>query len=222
MEIINFFVTYDQCRVLNVVERWILSYYQDFKLDASLQKRLNLFLYNDRLLLGPQFNQQLEQMRASLKAQAEKFSDGQHHIILFSANTTSNQQNSNSNFNFHFPFVSNNHTPPFPPVHLSSNPRRPSNGLFNLTSLSTPPDSPTVIYSNNTTGLYTSFASLESKDIARYLTLADYYLFKSIQAHGLLSSCKKNKNYVEYDYIELMTKRANMVSIYRIQKIAHN
>lgn len=197
-------------RVLNVVERWIQSYYQDFKLDLTLLKRLNSFLYNDSLLLGPQFNQQLEKIRSCLKTQAVQFADGQHLIISLTANTNSNQQNSNSNFNFHFPFV-NSHTPPFPPVHLSTNPRRPSNGLFNLTSLTTPPDSPTVVYSNNTTGLYTSFASLESKDIARYLTLADYYLFKSIQAYGLLSSCKKNKLESEYDYIELMTKRANMV-----------
>lgn len=105
------------------------------------------------------------------------------------------------------PFVNNNYTPPFPPVHFSNSPRRPSNGLF---SLSSPPESPGY----PPTSIYTSFSSLESKDIAKYLTLADYYLFKSIQAHGLLHNshhCKKNSK--EFDYVELMTKRANMVTI---------
>lgn len=192
-----------------------MFYYQDFKYDEPLQKRLNAFLYNDSLLLGVQFKQQLEKIRSSLKFQANQFSDGQHHIITLLANTTQNHGNNNhSNFNFHFPFVNSNHTPPLPPVHFPTSPRRPSNALFNLTSLSTPPDSPTIVYANNTTGLYTSFASLESKDIARYLTLADYYLFKSIQAHGLLNN-QKNKRELDFDYVELMTKRANMVNIFK-------
>ncbi|KAI9274876.1 ras guanine nucleotide exchange factor domain-containing protein [Helicostylum pulchrum] len=207
-----------QTKVLNVIERWILFYYQDFKYNEALEKRLNAFLYYDPLLLGIQFKQQLEKIRSSLKYQITQFSEGQHQIIRLLANSTQIQGNNNhSNFNFHFPFVNSNHTPPLPPVHFTNSPRRPSNGLFNLTSLSTPPDSPCVSYAN-TTGLYTSFASLESKDIARYLTLADYYLFKSIQAHGLLNN-QKIKRELDVDYVELMTKRANMLSHWVVHEI---
>ncbi|KAI8094086.1 ras guanine nucleotide exchange factor domain-containing protein [Thamnidium elegans] len=209
-----------QTKVLNVIERWILFYFQDFKYNEQLEKRLNAFLYYDSLLIGIQFKQQLEKIRSSLKYQITQFSDGQHQIIRLLANSTQIQGNNNhSNFNFHFPFVNSNHTPPLPPVNFTNSPRRPSNGLFNLTSLSTPPDSPCVSYAN-TTGLYTSFASLESKDIARYLTLADYYLFKSIQAHGLLNN-QKIKRELDYDYVELMTKRANMLSHWVVHEICN-
>ena len=188
--------------MLNVVERWVtLYYYQDFKHDTGLQKRLNSFLYNDSLLLAPKFKDQLDTIRTNLKLQAGLFSDRHHHLsLLLSSSSTKNQVQNSTNFNFHIPFVNN--TPPFPPVHFSNNSRRPSNGLFNLTS---PPESP--VYTP--TSLHASFTSLDSKDIARYLTLADYYLFKSIQTHGLLNNhCKNSK---DTDYVDLMTKRANMV-----------
>lgn len=95
------------------------------------------------------------------------------------------------------PFV--NSSQHIPPVHSI---RRPSNGLFNLTastdSIVTAP-----------IPIHTSIVSLESKDIARYLTLADYYLLKAILASGGL-----NNSLVDADklYVDLMTKRANMVT----------
>lgn len=202
-------------RVLHVVNRWItLYYYRDFKFNAETLKRLKLFLYNDSLLLAPQFKEQLETIRSTLKSQTEQFSDHQHHLSLISATTTTTTKslvNQNaialtSNFNFNLPFVNNNYAPPFSPVHFSNSSRRPSNGLFSLTS---PPASP--VYTP--TSIYTSLSSLDSKDIARYLTLADFYLLKSIQAHGSLYSSNqcKSDNSSEFDYVELMTKRANMV-----------
>lgn len=206
------------------MNRWItLYYYRDFKFNAETLKRLKLFLYNDSLLLAPQFKDQLEAIRSNLKSQTEQFADHEHHLSFISAtntNTTTtttsttkspvNQNNAialTSNFNFNLPFVNNNYAPPFPPVHFSNSSRRPSNGLFSLAS---PPASP--VYTP--TSIYTSLSSLDSKDIARYLTLADFYLLKSIQAHGSLYSSSnqcKSDNPSEFDYVELMTKRANMV-----------
>jgi hypothetical protein len=196
-----------------VLERWISAYYNDFKYDTALQKRLQLFLYHDGLLLGPQFKQQLDKIRSNLKYQ--QFIKHHNHLsLLLNSHSIPQQQQPTPNFNFHFPFVNSTHTyssVSIPPINNVHNLRRPSptatavnnteRSMFNFSN--SPPDSSTV-------SLPSTFSSLESKDIARYLTLADYYLFKSIiTTNQGFASCRKNKE--EVDYIELMTKRANMV-----------
>jgi hypothetical protein len=67
---------------------------------------------------------------------------------------------------------------------------------------------------------------LDAKDIARYLTLADFMILKCITVYDYLtvqSQKKGGKN--GYDYIEMMTERANRLSkwvVYEVtsQKVA--
>jgi hypothetical protein len=219
---INLLITVCNYRVLNVIHRWIVIQYQDFKFNLDLQKRLNLFLFNNNTVtLQPQFQNQVEQIQSSLKAQIEKFSnDHQHHLstIINAAIASSSNVPPSNTFNFLFPFVNNTNTSSSV---QNINTRRPSNGLFHQSSSSSLPIE--LIHhhhdSTNTITTSSSYTSLESKDIARYLTLADYYLFKLIQTHGLWNNNCKNS---EVDYVDLMTKRANMVSLIQVTPIVNH
>lgn len=196
-----------QLKVLIVIDRWITIQYQDFKYDLDLQKKLNLFLFNNDTVLLQQFKQQIEKIQYNLKIQIQQFSNHQHHVSMITSNMNTSVPPSNP-FNFYFSFGNNNNSLPLVQTNISnSNSRRPSNSLF-----SSSPESSTDIHDSSSIGttLHTSFVSLESKDIARYLTLADFYLFKSIQSRELLHNNNNNKS--DVNYIELMTKRANMVS----------
>jgi hypothetical protein len=66
--------------------------------------------------------------------------------------------------------------------------------------LSTPPSSPPL-------RLLSGFGA---KEMAKYLTLADFHLLGSIQPYDLLNPHKVKE---EHDVIDMMTKRANMVTI---------
>lgn len=97
--------------------------------------------------------------------------------------------------------------------------RRPSvtPSFLSFVSYSTPPDSP--IYSPDV------FLSLNSKDVARYLTLADFYILKCITAQDYLTIYypgnikKKNKDHVKIDYVAMMTERANRLSKWVVEEI---
>lgn len=97
--------------------------------------------------------------------------------------------------------------------------RRPSvtPSFLSFVSYSTPPDSP--LYSPDV------FLSLNSKDIARYLTLADFYILKCITAQDYLTIYypnnikKKAKDHKKIDYIAMMTERANQLSKWVIEEI---
>ncbi|GAA5816691.1 hypothetical protein MFLAVUS_010223 [Mucor flavus] len=90
--------------------------------------------------------------------------------------------------------------------------RRPSvtPSFLSFVSYSTPPDSP--LHSPDL------FLSLNSKDVAKYLTLADFYILKCITAQDYLAvyypNCikKKIKDLRKTDYIAMMTERANKLS----------
>jgi hypothetical protein len=68
----------------------------------------------------------------------------------------------------------------------------------------------------------TSLAMFENREIAQYLTLADFYYFKCISAFEYLNGswrtgaqCNDNLEcnaYPSHSYVHKMTKRANMVS----------
>lgn len=201
-----------QSKVLAVIDRWVTLQYQDFKYDLDLQKKLNLFLFNNDTVLLQQFRQQVEKIQYNLKIQIQQFSNHQHHVSMITANQHMSAPPSNA-FNFHFSF--GNSSQSLPATVYTNNThtaRRPSNGLFS-SPLSITPDSPIQIHDSSslTTTLHTSLVSLESKDIARYLTLADFYLFKSIQSREIMSSSSSHHK-IDINYTELMTKRANMVS----------
>lgn len=99
---------------------------------------------------------------------------------------------------------------------------------MSFVSYSTPPDSP--IYVNNTTNANNEVLfSLNTKDIAKYLTLADFYILKCITAQDYLAmyyprATKKNRltskskvrlqedDAEKSNYIAMMTERANKLS----------
>ncbi|KAI8637985.1 ras guanine nucleotide exchange factor domain-containing protein [Parasitella parasitica] len=198
-----------QSKVLTVIDRWIILQYQDFKYDLDLQKKLNLFLFNNDTVLLQQFKQQVEKIQYNLKVQIQQFSNHQHHVSMITSSSNVSAPPSNA-FNFHFPFGSNSNS--LPPVHTNNaSARRPSNSVIS--------ELPTKIHDSSPikTTLHTSLVSLESRDIARYLTLADFYLFKSIQSRELLSNNSSNKS--DINYTELMTKRANMLSHWVVHEI---
>ncbi|KAL7310719.1 hypothetical protein PS15m_010186 [Mucor circinelloides] len=209
-----------QSKVLTVIDRWITLQYQDFKYDLDLQKKLNLFLFNNDTVLLQQFKQQVEKIQYNLKMQIQQFSNHQHHVSMITANHHISAPPSNA-FSFHFSFGNSSQSLPTT-VHTNNTPnsRRPSNGLFSSSSSSIMPDLPTQIHDSSSlqTTLHASLVSLESKDIARYLTLADFYLFKSIQSRELMTS-NNNNNKTDINYTELMTKRANMLSHWVVHEI---
>jgi hypothetical protein len=176
--------------VLNVIDRWITIQYQDFKSDVHLLKQLKKFLFHNDIVLLKQFKDQVEKLQQNLKSQILHFSA---HPIACIVDTTA-PPSPTFNFHIHFPQV-------IPPVHISSSLRR--HGLFNVSIVDNTPIIPYF-------PAYTSLSSIDSKMIARYLTLADYYLFKTILSRGLLHTDHCSDD----NYIDLMTKRANMVNIY--------
>lgn len=118
-----------------------------------------------------------------------------------------------------------NHHPPSTPPPSSF--RRPSGSgsLFSMNHIS-PPDSPIYptyhhhhsIGTNNNNN--SPLLSLETKDIAKYLTLADYYLFQQIKSYDYLDGHWRHCQYSDLsldeletkeDYIGILTKRSNMV-----------
>ncbi|KAL0137658.1 hypothetical protein V8B55DRAFT_1578525 [Mucor lusitanicus] len=205
-----------QSKVLAVIDRWVTLQYQDFKYDLDLQKKLNLFLFNNDAVLLQQFRQQVEKIQYNLKIQIQQFSNHHHHISMITASQPMSAPPSNA-FNFHFSF--GNSSPSLPATVHTNNSRRPSNGLFSSSSSITPELAPIQIHDSSSlkTTLHASLVSLESKDIARYLTLADFYLFKSIQSRELMSNHSNHKP--DINYTELMTKRANMLSHWVVHEI---
>ncbi|CEP16289.1 hypothetical protein [Parasitella parasitica] len=198
-----------QSKVLTVIDRWITLQYQDFKYDLDLQKKLNLFLYNNDIVLLQQFKQKVEKIQYNLKVQIQQFSNHQQHVSMITSNSSVSAPPSNA-FNFHFSFGGNSNSLPL--VHTTNaNSRKPSNSFIS--------ESPTKIHDSSPikTTLHISLVSLESRDIARYLTLADFYLFKSIQSRELLNNNSNSKS--DINYTELMTKRANMLSHWVVHEI---
>ncbi|KAI8076161.1 ras guanine nucleotide exchange factor domain-containing protein [Thamnidium elegans] len=96
--------------------------------------------------------------------------------------------------------------------------RRPSvaPSFLSFVSYPTPPDSP--LHSPDL------FLSLNSKDVAKYLTLADFYILKCITAQDFLAvyypNCikKKTKDFRKMDYIAMMTERANKLSKWVVEE----
>jgi hypothetical protein len=85
--------------------------------------------------------------------------------------------------------------------------RRPSitPSLLSFVSIATPPESPTH---------QDVLLSLHSKDIAKYLTLADFYILKCITAQDYLAMYYPTTTKQSVDYIHMMTKRANKLTLW--------
>lgn len=113
--------------------------------------------------------------------------------------------------------------------------RRPSvtPSFLSFVSYTTPPDSPT--YVNGTNINIEVFISLNTKDIAKYLTLADFYVLKCITAQDYLAmyyprATKRNRltsktkieqqeNNHKVNYISMMTERANKISQWVLMEV---
>ncbi|KAI8990125.1 ras guanine nucleotide exchange factor domain-containing protein [Pilobolus umbonatus] len=179
-----------QEKVLEIISHWVFFQSEDFRCNDALERQLTSFLSDKNILLN--HRKEVEAIMINLNKKS-------YLTNKYTAHPTSHLACSVTSFNLH----SNNSS--LPPVHFSHNPIKPY-GLFDIT----PPDSPTTYISS-----LSSIINIESKDIARYLTLADYYLFKSIRSHHLFRtkiSHPTDEHKEEPDFIHLMTKRANMLT----------
>lgn len=97
----------------------------------------------------------------------------------------------------------------------SGNSRRPSMtpSFLSFVSISTtPPESPTQQAQD-------VLLSLHSKDVAKYLTLADFYVMKCITAQDYLAMYYPGNEAPDVNYIHMMTKRANKISQWVLHEI---
>lgn len=105
--------------------------------------------------------------------------------------------------------------------------RRPSvtPSFLSFVSYSTPPESPTHPLHQQQFQQQDTFLSLNSKDIAKYLTLADFYILKCITAQDYLvmyypSQQQQKKKHDHINYIAMMTERANKLSKWVLTEIS--
>ncbi|OAD68871.1 hypothetical protein PHYBLDRAFT_66981 [Phycomyces blakesleeanus NRRL 1555(-)] len=206
-----------QLKVLNVVSRWIKIQYQDFNNSRQLLRRLESFVNNSIKQAG--FSAEAKTLREALDIEMAKCTRSRHSLVALTSYSL---------------VGSGQTTPPSTPClssfsiashHQShSQSRRPSlaPSLLSFVSSVTPPDSPISssqqLQSQSQSQSYNAPPLLllyEAKEIAKYLTLADFYTFKCITAHDYLNGQWKNQS-AEHkgprNYIGTMTRRANMLT----------
>ncbi|OBZ86719.1 Rap guanine nucleotide exchange factor 5 [Choanephora cucurbitarum] len=182
---------------IEFVDTYLLNHFSfgDFKNDKKLQQRLDLFRFSDSVRL---FQYQSDKINFALEAKTGKTSKAAS--LPFPIDSS---------------FWDENYQPSIPQYIAS---RRLSDGLFSFESfdaLSLTLTSPSLIDNKyharfNLNSSHESLMSLDTKDVARYLTLADYQLFKSIHEHGIYNRKTSNSS-IKTDHVQLMTKRANML-----------
>lgn len=200
-------------RVLNVISRWVKLQYFDFKKKGILQTRLEAFLNGDVERAG--FSTEAKMIKDALNLQISKHSRRRHSLLAMSSHSLTS-------------FGSNRSATGSPPPQRRTS---PTTSIFSFaqqsshqqpSNMTTPPTSPmSPIYKMSSQDDTTSILlSTDSKYIARYLTLADFYLLKCITGYdylnGLWRRQQKDDQQEAHDgccYIDLMTKRANMVSL---------
>ncbi|CAO3632746.1 unnamed protein product [Cunninghamella blakesleeana] len=213
-----------QVKVLNVLTRWIKLQFRDFLRDISLHERLEQFCDLDMIKAG--FATESTMIKEAMYNQKYRY-----YQSIYNLQSTTH--------------VNNHHPPSTPPP---SSLRRPSGSgsLFSMNHIS-PPESP--IYptyhhhhsaigilannnnnnSNNNNNNNSPLLTLETKDIAKYLTLADYYLFQQIKSYDYLDGHWRHCQYNDFsldeletkeDYIGILTKRANMMNHWVIHELA--
>ncbi|KAI9302572.1 ras guanine nucleotide exchange factor domain-containing protein [Cunninghamella echinulata] len=215
-----------QVKVLNVLTRWIKLQFRDFLGDISLHNRLESFC-------------DLDMIKAGFVTEATMIKDAMYNQKYRYYQSIYNLQPSSSSHHIGF-------APTTPPLSL----RRPSgsgslfsihnnNNNSNNSNSQTPPDSPVYPIphpnyhhqiSNHHHSIGTSpLLSLDTKEIAKYLTLADYYLFQQMKSYDYLDGhwrhCQYNDLSLEElelkeDFIGILTKRANMLNHWVIHELA--
>ncbi|GAN01562.1 hypothetical protein MAM1_0009d00995 [Mucor ambiguus] len=205
-----------QVKVLNVISRWIKLQFRDFEQNPILVTRLEAFLNGDVNRAG--FTIEADMIKEALDRQSSQSCKSRHSLIIQISKSLVSFGNNNSNGN-------NTITNSTPAGGLG---RRPSltPSFLSFVSYSTPPASPThPLYQQHYQHQQDIFLSLNSKDIAKYLTLADFYILKCITAQDFLamyhSSQKQHReqNQEQINYIAMMTERANKLSKWVLMEI---
>ncbi|RUP51760.1 hypothetical protein BC936DRAFT_146235 [Jimgerdemannia flammicorona] len=201
-------------RVLDVLARWVKLQYEDFHGNPSLRRNLETFLNSDVRHAG--FTGEADRIKRVLALQSIHQTRYRHNRVL--PFQPSHQ----------FPSHVQSLSAPSSPGHTATTfanvslqrRRRPSTSSFisfnSITSMgstsSTAPNSPDIQGS--------PLLELDARDVAKYLTLADFHLFKSITAyeyvHGQWRIEKEKRVSTEGPLIdnrvEELTKRSNMLS----------
>ncbi|KAI9494881.1 ras guanine nucleotide exchange factor domain-containing protein [Zychaea mexicana] len=229
-----------QVKVLNVISRWVKLQYQDFRITPVLQTRLEAFLNGDIKRAG--FTNEANMIKEALDLQMARHARQRHSLVALTSHSLASfgsSGSSSSNFNNNnssavLPMSPS--SPPTPSSLVGSPPfqRRPSTTTISTTPssylfsfVSTPPSSPTSLSTPTSTTSFSSalaalpiyssssqLLSLEARDVARYLTLADFYTLKCITSYDYLcGQWRRNAASGGDDgYIGMMTRRANMLT----------
>ncbi|KAG1106595.1 hypothetical protein G6F42_016691 [Rhizopus arrhizus] len=205
-----------QVKVLNVISRWIKLQFQDFQQNPILITRLEAFLNGDVNRAG--FTIEADMIKEALDRQSSQSGKSKHLFIIQTSQSLVSFGNNHSNGNG----ATTSSTP------ASGLGRRPSvtPSFLSFVSYSTPPASPThPLYQQHYQHQQDTFLSLNSKDIAKYLTLADFYILKCITAQDYLAmyypSQKQHRKQTQehINYIAMMTERANKLSKWVLTEI---
>ncbi|RUP51759.1 ras guanine nucleotide exchange factor domain-containing protein [Jimgerdemannia flammicorona] len=208
-------------RVLDVLARWVKLQYEDFHGNPSLRRNLETFLNSDVRHAG--FTGEADRIKRVLALQVCGHFRTSIHQTRYRHNRVLPFQPSHQ-----FPSHVQSLSAPSSPGHTATTfanvslqrRRRPSTSSFisfnSITSMgstsSTAPNSPDIQGS--------PLLELDARDVAKYLTLADFHLFKSITAyeyvHGQWRIEKEKRVSTEGPLIdnrvEELTKRSNMLS----------
>ncbi|KAI9306285.1 ras guanine nucleotide exchange factor domain-containing protein [Cunninghamella echinulata] len=234
-----------QIKVLNVISRWVKLQYQDFKANPILLTRLKAFINGDITRGG--FITEANDIKDLLESQLSQHKQNRHSILRYqstlyttpSSSLSSQEKEENDQHQHqHHPvythslksFVSINSYHSDRSNHRHHHTYHPLPNNMNNNNLSSPPSTPlspsfSSSYSSTSTSTTTTtppspvcpIIIYDSKKIAQYLTLADFYLLKCITSYDYLHGTWKRKkvnqlvNNPDYDYIGMMTKRTNML-----------
>ncbi|KAK4509268.1 uncharacterized protein ATC70_007618 [Mucor velutinosus] len=205
-----------QVKVLNVISRWIKLQFQDFEQNPILITRLEAFLNGDVNRAG--FTIEADMIKEALDRQSSQSCKSRHSLIIQISKSLVSFGNNNSNGNS---TITNS-------TSTSGLGRRPSltPSFLSFVSYSTPPASPThLLHQQLYQHQQDTFLTLNSKDIAKYLTLADFYILKCITAQDYLAmyhtSQKQHRkqSQEQINYIAMMTERANKLSKWVLMEI---
>ncbi|CAO3608982.1 unnamed protein product [Mucor fragilis] len=205
-----------QVKVLNVISRWIKLQFRDFEQNPILVTRLEAFLNGDVNRAG--FTIEADMIKEALDRQSSQSYKSRHSLIIQTSKSLVSFGNNNSNSTS---TITNS-------TSTGGLGRRPSltPSFLSFVSYSTPPASPThPLYQQQYQHQQDTFLSLNSKDIAKYLTLADFYILKCITAQDYLAMYHpskkqhRNQNQEHINYISMMTERANKLSKWVLMEI---
>ncbi|KAI9316007.1 ras guanine nucleotide exchange factor domain-containing protein [Dichotomocladium elegans] len=222
-----------QVKVLNIIVRWIKIQYQDFKNNHALQRRLENFIHDDILHAG--FEAEATVIKEAMDTQMALHHRRRHSLVALTCHSLCSPSPTRTSpvaaVDTATPSASQTGSPPLrrqqQSMSSSSPPYSPSSMLSSFlssTTNSTPPASPTCLHFNSPPSQTQSILfAIDAKHIARYLTLADFYILKCITTydylHGQWRQRETRSITDEPCYITMMTKRANTLTHWVIHEL---